>query len=243
MSDLCRPPMPERLLHLYATASYPCSYLPEQTARSQVVVPMEVVETEVYAQLIARGFRRSGQTTYRPWCDGCRACVPLRVPVADFAPSRSQRRAWKQHQHLQATVLPLQESDEHYALYRSYQLARHAGCGMDNDDPDEYRSFILQSPVDAVLVEFREHGALKMVALMDVLPDAVSAVYTFYADDAGAAYGTYAVLWQIAFAHQSGRPHVYLGYWIAESDKMHYKTRFRPYELLQQGRWTRHCET
>ena len=232
--------MPERVLQLYATASYPCSYLPEQTARSQVVVPQDVVDTGIYAQLIAGGFRRSGTTTYRPWCDSCRACVPLRVPVADFHPDRSQRRAQRQHQDLTVRVLALQEYPGHYALYRDYQLARHAGCGMDKDDPEDYRSFILQSPVDAVLVEFRAGDVLKMVALMDLLPDALSAVYTFYADDAGAAYGTYAVLWQIAFARQTGRRHVYLGYWIAESRKMHYKTRFRPYEVLHGNHWQRH---
>lgn len=243
MSDLRRPPLQERVLQLYATASYPCSYLPEQTARSQVVVPLDVVDTGIYAQLIAKGFRRSGSTTYRPWCDNCRACVPLRIPVDNFSPNRSQRRAWRQHEGLSVRVLPLEEYPGHYALYRDYQLARHAGCGMDKDDPEDYRSFILQSPVDAMLVEFREGDVLKMVALLDVLPDALSAVYTFYAGDAGAAYGTFAVLWQIAFARQTGRRHVYLGYWIAESSKMHYKTRFRPYEILQGDRWVRCAET
>lgn len=243
MSDLRRPRLPVRVLQLYATASYPCSYLPEQTARSQVVVPLDVVDTGIYAQLIAKGFRRSGSTTYRPWCDNCRACVPLRIPVDNFSPNRSQRRAWRQHEGLSVRVLPLEEYPGHYALYRDYQLARHAGCGMDKDDPEDYRSFILQSPVDAMLVEFREGDVLKMVALLDVLPDALSAVYTFYAGDAGAAYGTFAVLWQIAFARQTGRRHVYLGYWIAESSKMHYKTRFRPYEILQGDRWVRCAET
>ena len=234
---------PYSLLQFYATAPYACSYLPERQARSQVATPNHLINADVYGELVRAGFRRSGIFTYRPYCDGCKACVPLRVVVDAFKADRSQRRAWRQHEGLSVRVLPLEEYPGHYALYRDYQLARHAGCGMDKDDPEDYRSFILQSPVDAMLVEFREGDVLKMVALLDVLPDALSAVYTFYAGDAGAAYGTFAVLWQIAFARQTGRRHVYLGYWIAESSKMHYKTRFRPYEILQGDRWVRCAET
>ena len=227
------------VLHLYATATYDCSYLEAHEARSQVVIPGKEIDTEVYAQLIEKGFRRSGQTIYRPWCDHCSACIPLRIPADAFHPDRSQRRAWKHHGTLAATVLPLHFSEEHYALYRRYQHARHAGGSMDVDDPQEYRDFILASPVHSVLVEFREGDILRMVALVDVLPRALSAVYTFYDDIPHAAYGTYAVLWQIAHARATGKAHVYLGYWIEECRKMSYKTRFQPCEILRESSWER----
>ncbi|HYR05097.1 MAG TPA: arginyltransferase [Gallionella sp.] len=230
--------IPLSALHFYTTAPYPCSYLPGIEARSQVATPAFLINAPAYSQLVQHGFRRSGTHTYRPLCDHCRACVPLRILAKQFKANRSQRRAWAQHAHLKTSLYPLQDGPEYYDLYQRYQHARHLDGGMDNDDRESYQNFLLQSNIDSLLVEFREQGVLRMVSVIDLLSDGLSSVYTFYEPGLPhTSFGVYNVLWQIEMCRKLDLDFVYLGYWIEHSRKMAYKTGYQPAQGLINGVW------
>lgn len=240
-----RPILPFNQVQYYVTAAYPCSYIDGRIARSQIAGPSEQINSELYGDLVRQGFRRSGNYVYRPHCDHCQACTSIRVPVAEFRPNRSQRRARRQHAGLEAHISKPHFSGEHYALYQRYQKARHAEGGMDQDEIAQYIEFLVSTRVDSYMIEFREPDGnggpneLRMVSIIDQLSDGLSAVYTFYDPLDGQNYGTFNVLWQIEYAQSLGLTYVYLGYWILDCRKMSYKTRFQPSELLLHGHWTR----
>ena len=242
MTQLKELPLTE--LQFYATAPYPCSYLPDKIARSQVATPSHLIHADLYGELVNAGFRRSGLYTYRPYCDECSACTATRIPVKHFVPNRSQKRSWKKHAGLDIRVLNLGYQEEHFELYQRYQNERHAGGDMDQDDQDQYMQFLLQSRVNSRIVEFRDGpsdlnpGRLRMVSMIDILEQGISSVYTFFdTSNTSASYGSFSILWQIQQALELDLPYLYLGYYIENSEKMSYKAKFQPIEGLIDDHW------
>ena len=229
-------------LQLYRTGEYPCNYLPEHTASSQMVAPIDRINDTNYGPLLDLGFRRSGLYVYRPQCAGCHACQSYRVLTEAFTPNRSQRRCLARNADVDARIVAPVRSDEHLALYRKYLASRHAGGGMDDHGALEFEQFLIGAWSESRFLELREHRthALLAVAVTDLAADALSAVYTFYdPDHATRGLGTLGVLRQVEWARRDGRSHLYLGYWIAGHPKMDYKRRFQPLEGFDGRGWRR----
>ena len=235
-------------LQFYVTTAYACGYLPGQRAQSLIATPQHLIDSRVYSALIQQGFRRSGKFAYRPHCENCNACTPVRLLVDDFMPSRTQRRSFKQHQNLSVSILPLAFHQEHLELYTSYQSARHnekindeksnGDITEEKDKVSQYREFLVESNVETLLIEFKLDNQLKMVSVVDVLSDGISAVYTFYeTSDLHTSYGTFNIMWLNEWTLNLRLPYLYLGYWIKDSQKMAYKQNFKPQQALIDGEW------
>ncbi|MGH8280242.1 MAG: arginyltransferase [Gammaproteobacteria bacterium] len=230
---------PEYLL----SPEHACPYLPGKRARTLFLDPASA-HPPAYAELLREGFRRSGAYYYRPECAGCQACIPLRIPVNEFAPDRSQRRTWQRNRDLDVRSVPAGYRGEHFALYRRYLAWKHPGAGMDEGSPEDYMSFLMGPEGRTCMVEMRLHDELVAVALMDLADDGLSAVYTFYTPAWPArSFGTFSILWEIFEARRRGLAWLYLGYWIAASPKMAYKNRFCPHEILISRGWQRISRT
>jgi len=225
---------------LYLSPEHQCSYLPRRRAVNAFVDPRIAMTPQRYEALLLNGFRRSGPYVYRPMCEHCSACRSARVPVAKFRMRRWQRRIWRRNADLAVVLRPPAFNPEHFALYQRYLLARHNDGEMDPHDRHAYMHFLTCAWMDTAFVEFRLHGRLAAVAAVDVLPASLSAVYTFFHPALHhRSLGTYAILWQIGEAERRGLTHVYLGYWVQDSPKMHYKINFAPIDILRDGRWQR----
>lgn len=226
-------------VRLLLGSEHACGYLTGREARSAFIDPNSTLNPRRYAELLQFGFRRSGAYVYRPACAGCKACQPARIAVAAFAANRTQTRCLKRNADLtlaRGTAL----SNEHFALYRRYLSTRHAGGGMDPNDPVAFHSFLECPWGETQVWDFRLGERLIATAIVDVLPQALSAVYTFFdPSERGRSLGTLAVLQQIEQARREGREYLYLGYWVEQSPKMAYKGRFRPLEVLGARGWQR----
>lgn len=232
--------MKSDLIRVFQTLEHRCGYYAEREARNLVIDPLARALPQVYGTALERGFRRSGGHVYRPHCADCRACVASRVPVADFVPDRSQRRCLKRNADLVIRLVPPARSEENFALYRRYLAARHPDGGMDDPGEVDFERFLACAWSPTRFLELRAGDELLAVAVTDVLPQGLSAVYTFYAPEyPERSLGTCAILHQIELARAQRLPNLYLGYWIDAHPKMNYKARFRPLERLRDGVWKR----
>lgn len=225
-------------VELPPTPPHPCSYLPGLLA-SERAFRADTLDPEAYHELMDRGFRRSGSTFYAMACADCRRCVPIRVPVAEFAPSRSQRRAQRRNQDVRVHIGRPEFTAATWDLYRRYGQAQH-GKRDEDDSPEGLRDSLYAPVVDTYEVTYRLGDRAIGKSLLDVCSRSVSAVYHFYdPDHARRSIGVFSVLAEIAWTRQIGVPHYYLGFWIEGAKTMQYKADYRPHELLIDGTWRR----
>ena len=227
-------------LRLFHSVPHPCGYWPDRQARDLVLDPRDPRLPGFYPMALEWGFRRSGDIVYRPSCGSCRACVPVRIPIAGFHPDRSQRRCLARNADIDMHIVAPACLDDYLGLYQRYLGARHRGGGMDDHGAHEFGQFLIGSWNDGRFLELRQRSTHRLlgVAVTDVLPDALSAVYTFFdPDEAARGLGTLGVLKQIEWARRENREHLYLGYLIAGHPKMAYKRRFQPLEAFDGRGW------
>ena len=230
--------MKSETVRLFQTLPHPCGYYAERTAQNLVIDPAAPHLAQIYNHALTRGYRRAGGHVYHPQCPQCRACVPARIAVAEFAPGRTQRRCLERNRDLVCSTVPARYSHEYFDLYQRYLDVRHPGGGMDHPDPQDFTRFLYTAWSPTFFLEFRLGGRLLGVAVTDITASGLSAVYTFFDPDEGArSLGSYAILRQIELARERALPHLYLGYWIQNHPKMDYKKRFRPIELLTAEGW------
>jgi len=226
-------------LPFLVTTEMPCPYLPGRLERKVVTDLAGLRAAATYELLSRAGFRRSHSIAYRPACTGCSACIPVRVVVDRFAPGRSLRRIAARNRDLQIELRPNRGTPEQYQLFTSYLESRHADGEMVGMRFHEYRAMVEDSPIETRLVEFRQpDGRLVACCLVDWTADGISAVYSFFdTTQSRRSLGSYVVLQLIEMARRQKLDYVYLGYWVADSRKMAYKTRFRPIEALGPDGW------
>ncbi|SFQ36260.1 arginine-tRNA-protein transferase [Geopseudomonas sagittaria] len=225
-------------LKFYATQAHDCSYLPTRKATTLFLDPQQAIDAQTYADLSEMGFRRSGEHLYRPHCQHCQACIPARIPTARFRANRQQKRILKRNLDLRVRAVRPVASEEYYDLYARYITHRHADGDMYPPSREQFASFLLRDLPFCVFFEFRLGERLLAVAVTDVLPNGLSAVYTFFDPlEDKRSLGRLAILWQIAEAARRGLPAVYLGYWIRDCRKMRYKSEYRPLELYVNQHW------
>lgn len=227
-----------RKLHFFLSPSQACNYLEGNESTSLFADPVFPKSKSLYTALVANGFRRSGEHLYQPYCANCSECVPIRIIANDFKLRRNHKRTWKNNLDLTVDIVNPEFKEEHFQLYKKYLSMRHAGGGMDNPEKKDYENFLWSSWSDTRLFEFRLDGKLVIVAVVDELDNAFSAVYTFFDPDIQQrSPGKYAILYLIEHVRQKGYSWLYLGYWIANCNKMKYKIEYQPAECFINEKW------
>lgn len=236
-------PFPTKNLRFFLTAPSPCPYLPGKRER-KVFTALDGYDAEgLHDVLTHAGFRRSQNIAYRPSCDGCDACISARVPVERFTFNRRWRKIMTRNADLTRSLRPAEASEEQFILLRRYLNSRHADGGMADMSFGDYAAMVEETAVHTHIVEYRfssgpDRGSLAAAALVDVLGDGLSMVYSYFdPGEARRSLGVYTILDHIQQARAAGFAHLYLGYWIPGSEKMNYKASFRPLELLLGGEW------
>ncbi|MEM5530284.1 arginyltransferase [Gammaproteobacteria bacterium AS21] len=226
-------------IRFFSTPEHPCSYLDNQSAKTIFVDPEQVIDSSLYLQLSELGFRRSGSHVYRPYCDDCQSCVSIRIPTKHYELTSSQKRIYNKNKDLVITQTNTKFSDEYYQLYEQYINVRHSDGDMFPPSKEQFESFLVSSDQKSSFYEFRlPCGKLIAVALVDLIDNGMSAVYSFYdPNEVKRSLGTYAILWQIKENTKQELKYLYLGYWVKNCQKMNYKINFKPVELLINGRW------
>lgn len=200
--------------------------------------PEADVDKTLYSRLSELGFRRSGEHLYRPHCKNCKQCIAARIPTAEFAPSRAQKRCWKRNQDLVLEVRQDVSDPEFYELYAEYITARHADGDMYPPSEEQFTSFLTSEWGLTHYFVWRLHDKIACVAVVDRLDNGLSAIYTFFDPKLhDRSLGRFAVLSQVEWARQHELDYVYLGYWIENCDKMRYKSEYRPLDVLHAGCW------
>ena len=225
------------LLRFFLSPPHPCAYLEGREAVNLFADPAPL-DNHLYSHLARQGFRRSGGHVYRPACDGCEACISVRIPVRDYHPRRRDRRCLARNRDLVVRLVDDDYREEHFRLYQRYIASRHPGGGMDDPDPAQYRGFLTSPWSETLALECRLDRRLLAVAVTDLLDDGLSAVYTFYEPELPRrSLGRFAILAQIQQALAWDLPYLYLGYWVAGCRKMAYKHDYQPLEGFVDRRW------
>jgi arginyl-tRNA--protein-N-Asp/Glu arginylyltransferase len=225
-------------IHLYLTSEHECGYFSRRRATNLVPDPAVKMSRELYSRLIAIGYRRSGDFTYRPHCHDCDACLPCRLAVKQFTQRRSQQRCRVRNQDLSVQLVEAHYSDEYFALYRDYINARHGDGDMVNPKPEDFSSFLYSQWSDTFFIEIRQHQRLLAVAATDPVQNGLSAVYSFYDPTENArSLGNFCVLTQIEQAIAMRLEYLYLGYWIRGCRKMQYKSDYQPLQIFHDNQW------
>lgn len=225
-------------LKFFATPSHDCSYIDGKQAITLFVDPTAELDCQLYTALAEVGFRRSGSHIYRPYCQECNACIPVRLPIAEFQPRRTQLRIYRRNLDLQVTQKIPRYTDEYYDLYARYISSRHSDGDMYPPEAEQFESFLVECREETRFYEFRSADKLMSIAVADRLQDGLSAIYTFFdPEESRRSLGVQAVLWLIEETKRLQLSYLFLGYWIKQCQKMNYKLEYRPIELFVNSHW------